>query len=268
MTGSPSAGMVPTPAPPTPAWASRLNAWLRRLGVELRRYPHPTAAEERRAALLRHRAIDLVVDVGANGGQYAIQLRRRVGWSGRIVSFEPLSEAFERLQRSARGDARWELRRQALGDAAGAATLHVAANSESSSLLPMLPAHRDAAPHSAYVGGEPVEVVTLDAAMTGLLRGESRLWLKIDVQGYELHVLRGAAATLAQRVEVVELEMSLVPLYDGAPSMAGLQACLEAAGFRLAGLEPGFADPRSGELLQVDGLFVRDRDHAVGSDAG
>lgn len=247
------------PSTRAPAWAARLNAVLRRLGLEVRRFPQPDAAQRRRSALLHHRAIDLVVDVGANGGQYASGLRRVLGWGGRIVSFEPQTEAFARLQVAAAGDERWQLCRQALGDAPGTATIHVSANSESSSLLPMLPAHRAAAPHTAYVGAQQVPVSTLDELLPALLHGAARVWLKIDVQGYEMHVLRGAAMSLARHVEVVELEMSLVPLYAGAPSMAALQSFLEAAGFRLAGIEPGFADPRSGELLQVDGLFVRER---------
>lgn len=253
---------VPRRAAPSaraPAWAARLNALLRRLGLEVRRFPQPDAGQLRRAALMRHRAIDLVIDVGANGGQYASSLRQVLGWEGRIVSFEPQTEAFARLQRAAAGDERWQLCRQALGDAAGTATIHVAANSESSSLLPMLPAHRDAAPHASYVGAEPVPVATLDEVLPALLQDAVRVWLKLDVQGYELHVLRGGAAALARHVEVVELEMSLVPLYEGAPTMTGLQRFLESAGFRLAGIEPGFADPRTGELLQVDGLFVRER---------
>lgn len=243
-----------------PAWAARLNAVLRRLGLEVRRYPQPSAAQRRRSALLRHRAIDLVVDVGANVGQYVEGLREATGWDGRVVSFEPQAVAFAELQRRAAGDARWRVLRQALGDAAGTATIHVAANSESSSLLGMLPAHLAAAPHSVYVGVEEVHVTTLDAVLPPLLEGARRLWLKVDVQGYEMHVLRGAAAILQQHVEVVELEMSLLPLYGGAPTMVGLQSFLDAAGFRLAGIEPGFTDPRSGEVLQVDGLFVRVRD--------
>jgi FkbM family methyltransferase len=232
---------------------------LRRLGYELHAYPPPIALDaddERRSRLLAARAISLVLDVGANEGQYAQRLRA-AGYGGRIVSFEPLAEVHARLERATASDRSWEARRLALGEEDGEAELNVAANTYSSSLLPMGERHLESAPQSAYVGTETVPAARLDSIWDELARERDRVWLKLDVQGYELHVLRGAAAKLAT-VDVVQAEMALVPLYEGDVPWRELVDWLGERGFRLAGLEAGFGDPDTGELLQADGIFLRD----------
>ncbi len=201
--------------------------------------------------------VEVVLDVGANAGQFAQGLRRS-GYQGRIVSFEPLSEAHAALSRAAADDPLWDVAtRCAVGAAEGQAEINVSANSYSSSLLPMLAAHQDAAPHSAYRDKESCTVVTLDSFIArGFADPMTTFGLKIDTQGFEAAVLGGAGGVLSQ-VRVVLCEMSLVPLYDGAPSMTELSRLLAAKGYRCVALGPAFEDPRTGELLQVDGVFVR-----------
>ena len=232
-----------------------VRLFLRRLGYDLVRYradEHPLA---RRARLLSRQRISLVLDVGANSGQYGRELRE-LGYRGRIVSFEPLAAAFGELQRSVRGDPAWETRNFALGDAPGRTEINVAANSYSSSLLGMLPAHLAAAPHSRYVGREAIEVRTLDAIFPSLARPEDRVHLKIDTQGFEKRVLAGAGASLAS-IATLQMELSLVRLYEGESLLGEMLAHAAGLGFELVALEPGFSDPESGRLLQVDALFQR-----------
>ena len=231
---------------------------LRRLGYELHPYePGPTAYDEdlRRARLLRTEQIDVVLDVGANAGQYAQRLRR-AGYDRRIVSFEPLSEAFTALERATAGDPLWEARRLALGDEDGTADIHVAANSWSSSLLEMGERHLASAPDSAYTGTEAVRVARLDAIWDDVVRDGERVFLKLDVQGFEMHVLRGATTRL-DRVTGVQAELALTPLYQGDSPWREVVDHLEARGFELAGLEPGFEDPDTGRMLQADGILIR-----------
>ena len=83
-----------------------------------------------------------------------------------------------------------------------------------------------------------------------------RVLLKIDVQGYEAQVLEGAPRTLAACRAVVT-EMSLVPLYKGQMLVREMWDALVSAGFEAWSLEPGFRDPRTGRMLQIDGLFVK-----------
>jgi FkbM family methyltransferase len=224
---------------------------LRRLGVEVVRANDETVFELKRLRLIRDQRIDAVLDVGANRGQWARQLRRQ-GYAGRILSFEPLADAFVELERAAAGDPAWECRRVALGEADGEAELHVAGNSTSSSLLPMLERHRASAPESAYTGSEPVPAARLDT----IAPAGDRPFLKLDVQGYELSVLRGGERTLA-RVRAAECELSLVPLYEGQALLTEVVAELDESGLALVALERGFREPGTGRLLQLNGLFVR-----------
>lgn len=222
---------------------------VRRAGYELVPFATDFAALQRR--LLP--GCDLVVDVGANTGQYA-EFVRALGHRGRLLSFEPGSDAFDALARHAAEDPAWEARRVALSDVVGEATLRVSRNSVSSSLLAVRDEHVRAAPASVTVRTEEVPTSTVDAEL-----GDDparAIWLKLDVQGLEQTVLDGATAVLP-RVQVVQCELSLVPLYDGQTDWLALCDRLRGHGLRLAHVQPGFQDLSSGHLQQMDALFVR-----------
>lgn len=228
-----------------------------RVGLDFTRYP--TANPDYQAfRAFTLPAPEVILDVGANEGQFARQCRK-FGFTGEIVSFEPGSEAFERLAAHAGRDARWSAHLIGLGDHAGELTLHVAANAgASSSLLPMLPTHEQAAPDALYVADEAVTVRRLDTWVADQGSTWQRIALKIDTQGYERQVLEGAGDLLREAVVSVQLELSLVPLYEGAWPWSEAIAWLDDHGFALAGLTPGFSDTASGRLLQFDGVFVKD----------
>lgn len=228
---------------------------LRRLGVD----PIPVASLrhplERRRRLLQTLGIDLVIDVGANDGGYGSELRR-MGYRSRILSFEPLSEPFKELSRLAGQDSQWHTIQSAIGPSPGHASLNVAANrGASSSFLPMLEELENDAPEARYTGTEDVTIRRLDEACADAVLRAGAAFLKADVQGYELEVLESATGILASIVGL-QLEMSLVQLYSGAPTFKAVLERAKALGFELVGLEPGFA-AADGRLLQADGLFER-----------
>lgn len=205
---------------------------------------------------LRKFEIDLVLDVGANQGQFASEIRCG-GYTGKIVSIEPLSEAHGKLLQASAGDAGWDAYpRCALGDYVGEVEINIAGNSESSSILPMLESHRSAAPESAYQGKEIVPIKTLDAVAGPYLKDARAAFLKIDTQGFEWQVLDGARDTLPH-IKGILVELSLVPLYDGQHLWRDVIDRLEAAGFTLWAFKPVFSDQASGRTLQVDGVFYR-----------
>jgi len=200
--------------------------------------------------------IDLVLDVGANTGQFGSGIRF-YGYTGKIVSFEPLSHAHSILMHTIAKDPKWEAYPPcALGDQNGETVINIAGNSQSSSILPMLETHRSAAPESAYEGKERVSIKTLDIVAGDYLKDARAPFLKIDTQGFEWQVLDGAQATLPH-IKGILVELSLVPLYEGQHSWRELIERLEDEDFALWALRPGFIDQRQGRTLQVDGVFYR-----------
>jgi FkbM family methyltransferase len=209
-----------------------------------------------RMRLLRHYGISVVLDVGANEGQYGRELRL-ARYRGRIVSFEPMAAPFAKLVSATRSDPGWDAVQLALGEADTETEINVSRNSVSSSLLPILPVSVEAAATSSFVGEESITVRRLDGVFDQYLRAGEVPFLKLDVQGYELHALAGATGVI-DRIAGIQAELSLVPLYEGAPLCTDIVAWAKEHGFALMSLEPGFVHPATGRLLQVDGVFFRE----------
>jgi FkbM family methyltransferase len=229
-----------------------LQGILRRLRWDL----EPLGGAGKPGELMRLQGVDIVLDVGAAVGNYGKWIRE-AGYRGRICSFEPLSAAFKQLERNSASDPLWECRKLALGPEPGTAEINVAGNSDSSSLLPMEKRHEQSAPESAYIGAETVEVSTLDAIWEEVVGDARKVFVKLDVQGYELETLRGGASALP-RIYGVQAELSLVPLYENGPLWMEVIDFLTEQGLHVAGIEAGHTDPRTGEMLQCDAIFIRD----------
>jgi FkbM family methyltransferase len=230
---------------------------LRHIGLDLVRWRPQSSPEAALARMLNQHRIDTVLDVGANEGQYALSLRQ-LGFDGRIISFEPLAMAHEQLQRSAAKDASWIIPpRMAIGDQEGQIRLNVASNGgASSSILPMLEAHQRTAPDVGYVGTEVVPISRLDRVAKEFLGEARNIFLKVDAQGFELQVLQGAAELICG-IAGAQLELSLVPLYEGQALFSELIDWMRKEGFSIWGILPGLADNSSGRLLQTDVVFFR-----------
>jgi FkbM family methyltransferase len=225
----------------------------RRVGVDVRR--HRPGRPEHLARLCASLGIETVVDVGANEGHWAQELRD-AGYGGRIVSVEPLTSAYTRLAARAADDARWTTVQAAAGAEASIARLNIAGNAQSSSLLAMQPAHVDAMATSRYLGTEEVAVRRLDELLDGEVAAADRLLVKLDVQGFEDAALDGLG-DLLDRVEVLQTEVSLVALYVGQPDWRELLDRLAGHGFTPFMVEPAFTHPQTGQTLQVDYVLTR-----------
>jgi FkbM family methyltransferase len=228
----------------------------RSFGFDLKRYhPANSDAAQLRFMLCEHK-VNLLLDVGANIGQYAKSVRQ-AGYRNRIVSFEPLSLAWQQLLNISKQDPLWEIApRAAIGEIDGEVQINISGNSVSSSILNMLESHSKAAPDSSYVGSEKVPLRSLDAMSRDFLQPHSVTFLKIDTQGYEHQVLAGAKDLISQVVGI-QLEMSIVPLYEGQKLFPEMCQYLDELGFSIWSLWPGFIEPTTGRLLQVDAVFFR-----------
>jgi FkbM family methyltransferase len=196
-----------------------LSHWIvskmRRVGVDIRRFEPGVSEAARLKKLFDTYQVDLVIDVGANIGNYGIALRD-CGYNGRIISFEPIQGAYDKLVENAKSDAYWSVApRMALGERDGTIQINVAGNVDSSSILAILPAHLNAAPEARYIATENVPIRTLDGLCGTVLPTDAKsVFVKLDVQGYEKNVLVGGKKFFSTATGV-QLELSLVPLYEG-----------------------------------------------------
>lgn len=222
-------------------------------GFDIIKYPSPDL--DRRLKLIRHHNIDTIIDVGANIGQYGGYMRS-LGFKGRIISFEPMKSAFDKLESYSRKDPLWEVHNCSLGERDGKATINISENSVSSSLLNNLPVLTENAPQAKFITTEEIEIKKLDSVFEGLNLTGKNIYLKIDTQGYEDKVLQGAENTL-KHITGLQIEMSLIPSYEGSSDFKTLSATLESSGFKLTAIENGFYDKETGYQLEIDGIFFR-----------
>lgn len=226
---------------------------LRKQGIQIKRYPDFDIV--RRMNLIKDYNINLLFDIGANAGQYAVQMRE-FGYRKKIISFEPLKSAFERLQKASLKDDNWLINNYGLGNKnINSCMINVAGNSYSSSILNMLPSHLKCAPESKYIAQEEIEIKKLDSIFHSFHNKADRVMLKIDTQGYEKNVIDGANESL-KNIIIIQLEMSILPLYENETLLSEMINYLTNRGFQLFSLENGFSDSNTGQLLQVDGIFL------------
>jgi len=198
--------------------------------------------------------VDLVVDIGANVGQFALVARHR--WPGaRIVSFEPLPQAAQRLRAVFAGDGRFECRSVALTDHAGTEAFHVTGHDDSSSLLPVATRQVE---EFATDGVAVLQVTTarLDDVLPAAELPAGPILVKIDTQGTELDVLRGGTELLARAAHLI-VEVSFVELYQGQADAGDVTRFLSDHGWDLRSVYDVKTSRRSGEPLQADVVFAR-----------
>jgi FkbM family methyltransferase len=195
-----------------------------------------------------------VIDVGANVGQFAVAAGKLFKGAS-VHSFEPLPDCYLRLQTAASKMTNIRAKQLALGDRIGELEFHVNSHRHSSSVLRLSKAHKLAFPEARESATITVPTTTLDEEYAGTELAQPVL-LKLDVQGYEATVLRGARSLLS-RVDHVLLELSLSPLYEGEPPLEDVLALLCGLNFELRCAVDFLVDPLTGAYIQMDGLFSR-----------
>lgn len=206
--------------------------------------------------ILERLNVDCVLDIGANTGQFAEGLRKS-GFMETIISFEPLSQAHKVLCQRSKSDPKWVIaERVAIGAYDEMTEINVANNLQSSSLLPMLPLHAQAALDSIYTHREKVFVKRLESFVQQYSLNKKRLFIKIDTQGFEKSVLEGLGM-LWDNVVAFELEISTEPLYENSANWLELFQIMHNKGFKIWDIKSAFRSPQEGRLLQFDCLFVR-----------
>ena len=214
---------------------------------------HGVAPAIEHHALLQTLPFDVVADVGANRGQFSL-VCRRMHPHARVIAFEPLSGPASIYRALFSRDGGATLHSVALAPERGTMEMNISKRDDSSSLLPISKAQTENYPGTERVGICQVTVAPLtDFISVKDLTG--RGLLKIDVQGFELEVLKSAEA-LIQPFDWIYAECSFAPLYEGQALADDIIAFLKARGFVLSGMHNPSCG-RNGTLLQADLLFTR-----------
>lgn len=232
---------------------------MRLLGYEVVRYPPADWVRNRQVmmALLPQLGINCVLDVGANRGQFGQSLRE-AGYTGRIVSFEPVSASFEALRTVAARDANWAVYPFALGSRNGTFEINVTEESVFCSFLEPLPESRRQFPENRTLRTEQVSVRRLDEVYRECVSDlhSPRTYLKMDTQGFDLEVFRGAEGILAS-ILAMQSEISFQPLYDGMPGYAANLAEYRAKGFEVYDFLVVNRDLDRLAVVEMDCVLVR-----------
>ena len=221
------------------AWAKeRLK---RRLGVP---------SVERALIAVRDRGFSpkVVYDVGAYHGEFATFCRRIFTPPPRVVCFEPLVSAIERLQPLEKaGDI------TLIPGLVGAADRDSVPFHENETASSVLGEHTTKAP----TGEHPMK--RLDTLIESGRAGSPPDLLKIDTQGYELDVLKGIEQNLPQ-VRMILAELNLLDIYEGVPLLSEVVGWLAARGWVPYEICSLIRRPLDGALWQTDFLFVQHND--------
>lgn len=209
------------------------------------------AGAEHRNVLTRD--LKMVVDIGANRGQFALAARR---WSpqARVVSFEPLAGPADIFCREFEGDNQVVLHRTAIGPTSMKHQMHISARDDSSSLLPISSAQTAMFPGTGEVAITEVRVGPLNEFVVAEDVSAPAI-LKLDVQGFELDALRGCESLL-HRFAWVYVECSFAELYEGQALAHEVIDWLHERGFVLSGVY-NISYDREGKAVQADFLFER-----------
>lgn len=210
-----------------------------RLGIAISRYPPPGSFMRVLRDFLSHMEINVVLDVGAYIGNYARELRD-VGYGGRIISFEPVPASYEQLHKAMHNDSLWSGEPYGLSDENREALMSTYSSGDFNSLLTLREDSKRAySVDPACSSRRPIQLKRLDAVLPQLMEGirSPRIFMKIDTQGHDVSVVKGASGVLGTIVGL-QSELPAVEIYDGMFSMSDALSYYARCGFVPIGFYP------------------------------
>lgn len=228
---------------------------INKFGYSIEKYKDSEPTENIVKLINRYK-INLIIDGGANEGQYSKRILGN-GYKKNIISFEPIISAHNKLQANAKDFPNWVVGpRCALGNENKEISINVSKNIVSSSILGIRNETIEFAPETEYIRKEKVQLRTLNSYYNEYFKNEDNIFLKLDVQGFEKMVLEGASEILPL-VKGIQLETSLFRLYDNEPIIEEMITYVKGLGYELFDLSPGYRNSSTNRLTQVDCIFIR-----------
>jgi FkbM family methyltransferase len=225
--------------------------------LKLKKLSASASPDYRTVKILESFGFDLVLDIGANTGQFAESLLD-FGYGGAIVSFEPTNEAYKELKGRASKYKNWKIADKcAIGREKGNLTINISKNTVFNSIKTIKTDYAAYNEDSQIIGTETVNVETLDDLNGKVFNASNKTLLKIDTQGFEKEVLAGAEKVLSI-VGAVKLEVPLLAIYDDVTlNLKEIINFFDERNFTCISLNEVAVNNASGVVNEVDAIFVR-----------
>lgn len=229
------------------------------LHIKLKRFTASASEPLRTAMLLKNAKVDLVIDIGANTGQFAESLYD-FGYAGQVLSFEPVPEAHQEISKRSRPYPNWTIAdRMAIGETDGEIEFHITDDTQFSSVLPIEDSFAAHNSKSSIVKKEMLPINRLDSIISQYVPDwqQRTILLKIDTQGYEQQVLNGAQSVLA-KAKGLKIEIPVYKIYQAAQlDFYGTLDLVRQEGFQPYSFHIEGVDLPTGRVNTMDGLFFR-----------
>lgn len=226
-------------------------------GYELIRKKKSPSLESHLQNILKRLEINLVLDVGANNGQFGTMLRN-IGYQGEILSFEPVSKAFKVLNEASSHDNKWTPIKLGLSDKKEFAEINIFSASDFNSLLKPSLIGKDSFQQKLNQSDtELIELDTLDNFLSNICLEKKNILLKIDTQGHDLNVFNGAKKSAPKFLALLS-ELSFQPIYENMPDYHEVLKIYEASGFIVSGLYP-ISRNKNGCIIEMDCVMLKNK---------
>ena len=203
---------------------------------------------------LKSLGLKTIIDVGAYIGAFAFAMRMILP-DVQIYSFDPIEENISQINRNLGQWGNIQSFQTALGDRKGKVQFNLNDFRASSSVLEMDANHKIAFPETSHSRKVEVPLARLDDFLP-VMEIKTPVFLKVDVQGFELNVLKGGLEIL-KKTDYLLTEVTYQTLYKDQPLFGEIYKFLTAKEFEFAGNIDSLNSPKDGAILQSDALFIR-----------
>lgn len=227
-----------------------IKAGLNFIGIDIKSF----RPESVNLGWVNNLGINTVIDIGANVGQFALEIRKELP-STKLYSFEPIKRCYEKLTRNMGEDENFKAFNFALSDTNGKEKINISPYTPSSSFLKMSRLHETIFPHTRGRSGEETVITKRLDDIFKTMDCPKNILIKIDVQGYENKVIGGAINAIRE-AKALLVETSFYPLYENQPLFDEIYQLLKDIGFRYAGCSNRKKNPLDGKILFEDSIFI------------
>ena len=236
-----------------------INSFLKLFNLQLNRIALSNNFYYHIVKTLNFYNIDLVLDIGANEGQFAKKIIE-YGYKKEILSFEPIKSVHKQLLINSKRFQTWKVhKRCAFGKKNGLKKINISKNSVSSSFLEVNKRHLDIEPGAEFVKQENTKVISLNKFLNKKRFNNKKIFIKIDTQGYEKNIILGGKKIL-NRITGVMIEASIAKVYKSEALYLEMIKLLNKFGFKVWSIERGFGNKKTGQVFQMDIIFIKKND--------